>query len=409
MSLTHVGLVLAMLALVSCGPRAASSGTSLQSLPRPAPRDTPPPEETPPLDVFALEHAPAREARVLQDVPGLSPESIGLQLDAGQVLVRVPRSGGWVAQDADTLSVGAAIYDDGHLKRWTGAAWEVRGPATFADLQLADLAVGAAYDFVPPDLDSWVRTTAEGAPLARISELDTGAALAYHGRILTLSILDDKTQLHLTGGWLRRDDEALTVAEGPLLAIELAEPDDGPHHLLVAPPEQPLAVQGGEVYTAATLPSGASLEHAQYGLITVVQTRPYTPASEVFRVDLPVDFSPSELRILREARELYGSDAMGLIRAAHAAESVVITQVGTRLVQYEHGLPASGMTMFGIDGFLIGREAFLAPDELGLTVLHELQRLNTSVSAVGVDSSLAAEETRAAASFAERAIGALLP
>lgn len=78
--------------------------------------------------------------------------------------------------------------------------------------------------------------------------------------------------------------------------------------------------------------------------------------------------------------------------------------VGGRLIQYEPSLPASGMTMFGENGFLIGREAFTSPAELQKTVLHELYRLNTSTSATGVSAALAAQETKAAFDFAARAV-----
>lgn len=72
-------------------------------------------------------------------------------------------------------------------------------------------------------------------------------------------------------------------------------------------------------------------------------------------------------------------------------------------------MPASGMTMFGENGFLIGREAFTSESELTKTVLHELYRLNTSASAGGVSGELAAQETAAAADFANRAIGKVMP
>ena len=68
------------------------------------------------------------------------------------------------------------------------------------------------------------------------------------------------------------------------------------------------------------------------------------------------------------------------------------------------GLPASGMTMFGENGFLIGREAFTSQAELQKTVLHELYRLNTSASATGISGTLASHETKAAFDFAERAV-----
>lgn len=74
------------------------------------------------------------------------------------------------------------------------------------------------------------------------------------------------------------------------------------------------------------------------------------------------------------------------------------------MIQYEPDLPASGMTMFGENGFLMGPEAFSSTMELKQTVLHELYRLTFSEAAGGVSGELAAQETKAAASFAARAL-----
>lgn len=59
--------------------------------------------------------------------------------------------------------------------------------------------------------------------------------------------------------------------------------------------------------------------------------------------------------------------------------------------------------MFGENGFLIGREASTSQAELQKTILHELHRLNTSASSSGVSGALAAQETKAAFDFAEKA------
>ena len=115
-------------------------------------------------------------------------------------------------------------------------------------------------------------------------------------------------------------------------------------------------------------------------------------------------FSKAESSIIHEARGILGSSELAQIRAAHAAGKPLSVNIGGRLVQYEPGLSASGMTMFGENGFLIGREAFSSQTELRKTVLHELHRLNTSASSTGVSGSLAAQETKAAFEFAERAI-----
>jgi hypothetical protein len=119
-------------------------------------------------------------------------------------------------------------------------------------------------------------------------------------------------------------------------------------------------------------------------------------------------FNAAESAIIQEAGGILGAAEFGALRAAHEAGQSMMVRIGGRVVQYEPGLPASGMTMFGDNGFLIGREAFASSAELAKTVLHELYRLeNSSAAAVGVCSELAAKETAAAFGFAERAIGAL--
>ncbi len=79
------------------------------------------------------------------------------------------------------------------------------------------------------------------------------------------------------------------------------------------------------------------------------------------------------------------------------------------MIQYEPGLPASGMTLFTENGFLIGREAFRSSAQLQKTVLHELHRLTTSASNASgsVSAAQAAAETRTAFYFAEKAVNAL--
>lgn len=114
-------------------------------------------------------------------------------------------------------------------------------------------------------------------------------------------------------------------------------------------------------------------------------------------------FNAVESGVIREAQGILGSAELGQIRAAHVAGDPLAVRIGGRLILYEPGLPASGMTMFGEDGFLIGREAFVSQAELQKTVLHELYRLSTSTSGAGVSGALAAHETKAAFDFAARA------
>jgi len=118
-------------------------------------------------------------------------------------------------------------------------------------------------------------------------------------------------------------------------------------------------------------------------------------------------FSAAERQIIGEAQGILSSSQFATLRAAQQAGQSASVRINGRLIQFEPGLPASGMTMFGENGFLIGREAFRSAGELNRTVLHELFRLRNSASSAGVSGSLATQETRAAFEFAERAAGAL--
>ncbi len=116
-------------------------------------------------------------------------------------------------------------------------------------------------------------------------------------------------------------------------------------------------------------------------------------------------FSATENAVIAEAKAILSSPQMAEIRAAYTAGKSVTVRVGTRIIQFEPGLPASGMTMFGENGFLIGKEAFASEVELTKTILQELYRLSTSAIGEGAAASGAAvsAETQAAFQFAERA------
>ncbi len=115
------------------------------------------------------------------------------------------------------------------------------------------------------------------------------------------------------------------------------------------------------------------------------------------------ELSQAERGVISEAQGILKSAAFEEIHLAHRANKSVAVEINGVTVQYEPGLPASGMTMFGEEGFLIGPEAFASPSELTKTVLHELHRLRTTASANGLSADLAAKETKAAFDFAERA------
>ncbi len=119
--------------------------------------------------------------------------------------------------------------------------------------------------------------------------------------------------------------------------------------------------------------------------------------------DVIPGFTQLESKVIFEARGIIDSSQLQKIIDAHNSGVGVTVNINGRLIQYEPDLPASGMTMFGEDGFLIGNEAFISNEELGKTILHELHRLNTSQSTSGVTGDLANNETQNAFNFAERA------
>lgn len=96
---------------------------------------------------------------------------------------------------------------------------------------------------------------------------------------------------------------------------------------------------------------------------------------------------------------------LGQLRAAFEAGGAELN-IGGRTILVDPGAPVSGMTLFGENGFLVGREAFVTDAELTKTLLHETYRLTTSQAASGVSGSLATSETNAAFTFAERAFEA---
>ena len=120
-------------------------------------------------------------------------------------------------------------------------------------------------------------------------------------------------------------------------------------------------------------------------------------------------FTAAEQSIIIEARRILSSPWFARIRAAQAAGKGVIVRINGRLIQYEPGAPCSGMTLFGENGFLLGREAFKSESEVVKTLLHELHRLTTSVvRAEGATMATVHSETQAAKIFADRAFKAVL-
>ncbi|HYV48360.1 MAG TPA: hypothetical protein VFA20_26050 [Myxococcaceae bacterium] len=120
-------------------------------------------------------------------------------------------------------------------------------------------------------------------------------------------------------------------------------------------------------------------------------------------------FSTTEQSIILEARRILASPELAQLRLAQQAGRSLLVRISGRLIQYEPGAPCSGMTLFGENGFLLGREAFASESELVKTLLHELHRLSTSVvHANGASMATVRAETQAASAFAEKAFKAVL-
>jgi len=117
-------------------------------------------------------------------------------------------------------------------------------------------------------------------------------------------------------------------------------------------------------------------------------------------------FTATEKAVIAEARQVMSSPEMMQLRHAHALGKSMTVSIGGRLIQYEPNLAWSGMTLFGENGFLMGREAFSSEEELTKTVLHELYRLATSVARNTGGGGLNNAETNAAFEFAARAFNA---
>jgi hypothetical protein len=121
-------------------------------------------------------------------------------------------------------------------------------------------------------------------------------------------------------------------------------------------------------------------------------------------------FSATEKGIILEVRAFLKSPQIAQIRQAQALGKSITVKIGGRLIQYEPGLNASGMTMFGENGFLIGRQAFTSEAEFVKTLLHETYRLTTSAIGRGAGATAATvqAETDAAFTFADRAYQAVI-
>jgi hypothetical protein len=106
-------------------------------------------------------------------------------------------------------------------------------------------------------------------------------------------------------------------------------------------------------------------------------------------------------KIMGQAFSMLRSGGMAELRAAAEAGVSASVKIGGRNITFDPG-PFSGMTNFAENTFHLGSNAFTSNVELTKTVLHELFRLSNSSGGIASAASAAAQ-TRAAASFAERA------
>jgi len=131
------------------------------------------------------------------------------------------------------------------------------------------------------------------------------------------------------------------------------------------------------------------------------------PGSKAGRVAAIAEeaFTATEMAAVREVEAMTAAGVPAEIEAAFRAGGAEL-RVGERTILVDPGVPASGLTLFGENGFIVGGLAFQTEGELIRTLLHETHRLLTTQSAQGVTAAMAASETSAAASFAERAFSA---
>ncbi|MER5866773.1 polymorphic toxin-type HINT domain-containing protein [Kitasatospora sp. NPDC002040] len=206
--------------------------------------------------------------------------------------------------------------------------------------------------------------------------------------------------------------------------------------LTVSGPDGPKTVTGtqnhpyydltrGAFVDAAELAVGDRLQTDDYTVATVQAVRNYTAAMVTYDLTVQAQhtyyvlagrtpvlvhnsgegdaLTALEQQISDEAKAIFSSPEFASIRAGHAAGEVAEISVRGVTVMYEPGLPSSGFTMFGERGFVMGPEAFVSESEAAKTVLHEMHRITTSEVAGGVTGELAADETKAAFNFANKA------
>jgi hypothetical protein len=210
------------------------------------------------------------------------------------------------------------------------------------------------------------------------------------------------------------------VAGAPLMVFSADVAGSGVGQMIYNEPQRTVAGQiGGESLQAIeedivngaafAVPAAEGLAMWRTGAPAINRSVP-SPGQAAGRTAAAPAFNATEQSIIQEVRGMLKAPEMQQIREAYAAGKDVTVRIGGRVIQYEPGLKASGMTMFGENGFLIGREAFRSEGELIKTLLHETHRLKTTASTqgAGVSGAMVKAETEAAYEFAERAYEAIV-
>ncbi len=131
----------------------------------------------------------------------------------------------------------------------------------------------------------------------------------------------------------------------------------------------------------------------------------YDLSSSFVTPRIPASLAGSQRTAFSNADSIYRSSELGAIRNAHASGIATEVRIGGTTVLYEPGMPASGMTLFGEDAFVLGPHAFVSEAELAQTLLHESHRLATSARP---GSALVTSETQPTFDFAVQNYHALL-
>jgi hypothetical protein len=144
---------------------------------------------------------------------------------------------------------------------------------------------------------------------------------------------------------------------------------------------------------AIELPEGQqALQEAQQVLTT---------EGQALAPSLTGPFSTTEMSVINEVSGI----SLNQLRAAFDAGGAELN-IGGRTILVDPGVPSSGFTLFGENGFVVGREAFASNAELTKTLLHEIFRLSTGQVASGATQASVTAQTVDAASFAEDAFNA---